>query len=155
MHRRAFTLIELLLVVVLLIGISSAVIVSLNTNNAKERFEYAKDQFKNYLSYNKYKSIGSQSNVNVGIDVENGVISSPMDFELDWILDFTNDISIIDSSTTNVVFNLDGSVNQEITIDVRSTDGVYSNRLYVSPIGTLTYKEIPQTKVDEKNEDFP
>ena len=145
--KRAFTLIELLLVLTLLVGISSAVIVSLNSSTNKERYEYAKEQLKNYITYNKYKSIHSQTNISVSINPETGSIHSTLNTELGWILDFTNDVSIVESSTTNLTFNLDGSVDDDVTIDVRSTDGVYSNRLYVSAIGTVTYTDIP---VDEK-----
>jgi prepilin-type N-terminal cleavage/methylation domain-containing protein len=137
--KKAFTLIELLLVVMLLLGFATAMVVSVNGVSDRERYNHSKEQFKNYLTYTKYKAVDTQTNASVYINVENNSVSSPFDYEIEWLMDFTDDITILNSSETNIVFNMDGSLNTDVYVDIASKDGAYSNRLYLSPIGLFRY----------------
>lgn len=148
--KKAFTLIELLLVVTLLLGLATAVVVSMNGASDRERYNHSKEQFKNYLTYTKYKAVDTQTNASVSINVENNSVSSPFDYEIEWLMDFTDDLIILDSSDTNILFNLDGSLNSDIYVDVASKDGAYSNRLHLSPIGLFRYGDVDTNVVVEQ-----
>lgn len=146
--KKAFTLVELLLVVGLLSLLMAAIIV--NTNNISEKTKYneAKEQLKSYLTYNKYKALNEQTNVVLIINNENNDIVSPFDTELAWLEEFTNELKIVDSSSTNLIFNIDGS-NEEAYIDVISNNGAYSNRLTINPFGSIKFIEIPSGVTNE------
>ena len=155
--KRSFTLIELLLVLTLLVALFAAVVISTNNFNSRNSYDEAKEQLKSYIVYNKYRALDQQTNVNVTINVEQNSIYSLFDDEITWLNDFTNNIQIINSSSTNIVFNSDGN-NKNAYIDVVSIDNLYSNRLYINEMGMLKYMTIPNTNniSDNNNDDeFP
>lgn len=140
--KKAFTLIELLLVLLLILIFSSAIVYNFNTDNNRLKYIEAKNQLKTYILYNKYKAAESQTQNSLSIENKN--IYSSIDNEIEWMLNFKDEIKIINYSATNINFYLDGSVD-ESHIDIISNDGIYSNRLNITPIGTISYTEIINT----------
>ena len=145
--KKAFTLIELLLVITLLIGLMAAVLMTMNGVLDREKYNQSKEQLKNYLNYTKYKSVNDQTNATITVNIENNSLSSPFDSEIEWLKDFTNDITILEGSNTNISFNFDGSIDNDLYLNVMSKDGAYSNRLHLSPIGIVKYQDLNTNSV--------
>lgn len=150
--KKAFTLIELLLVIALLGLLMTAILVTSNNSSEQIKYNEAKEQLKSYLVYNKYKALNEQTNLVLNIDSENNDIRSPFDIELAWLEEFTNELKIVDSSSTNLIFNIDGS-NDEVYIDVISNNGSYSNRLIITPFGSIRFIDIPSSSQNEASID--
>ena len=133
--NKAFSLVEILLVVFLLsIFITVAAINFdglLNNNSYKE----AKESLKSYLIYNKHKAAFDQKQIELTITNFNS---------------FTNDLTILDSST-KIVFFSDGTV-QESFIVVSSIDGTITNKIVINVIGYVS-ETIPEETVFESRED--
>jgi len=142
--NRAFTLIELLLVIFLLMLFSCAVIYNFTNNNDKIKYDEAKDQLKSYILYNKYKAVENQIKTTVSINTEQNILQSPIDKEIQWLTQFTEQLKIVDCSATNINIQTDGTID-EAYIDVVSIDGNHSNRLNITTIGTLTYSNFNET----------
>ena len=120
---------------------SAAVVYTFTNNTDKIKYDEAREQLKSYLMYNKYKALDKQNVNKLTIDTENNTINSPIDDEIDWLIDFTDEITIINSSSTNIIFEPDGTT-QDAYIDIVSNNGMYSNRLNISILGILNYTEI-------------
>lgn len=142
--KGAFTLVELLLTVFLIMLFSGAVIYNFTNNNDKIKYDEAKDQLKSYILYNKYKAVEKQTKTTLNINTNENSLQSPIDDEIEWLTEFTAQLKIIDCSKTNIDFQLDGTVD-EAYIDIVSNDGNYSNRLNITSIGTLQYSNLNQT----------
>lgn len=142
--KGAFTLVELLLTVFLIMLFSGAVIYNFTNNNDKIKYDEAKDQLKSYILYNKYKAVEKQTKTTLNINTNENSLQSPIDDEIEWLTQFTAQLKIIDCSKTNIDFQLDGTVD-EAYIDIVSNDGNYSNRLNITSIGTLQYSNLNQT----------
>jgi hypothetical protein len=123
---------------------SAAIVYTFNNNTDKIQYDEAKQQLKSYLMYNKYKSLNNQNVNKITIDAQQNIINSPIDNEITWLIDFKDDIKIIDCSFTNIVFQPDGT-SDEAYIDIISNDGIYSNRINITSLGTVNITELVVT----------
>ena len=139
--KRAFTLVELLLTVFILMLFSAAIVYTFNSNTDKIQYDEAREQLKSYLMYNKYKALNNQTNNKLTIDTQENLINSPIDNEITWLIDFKDSLKIIDCSSTNIVFQADGT-SDEAYIDIISNNGTYSNRLNITSLGTVNITEL-------------
>jgi prepilin-type N-terminal cleavage/methylation domain-containing protein len=137
--KRAFTLIELLLAIVIFLGILTAVIYNFDRFSDKVRYYEARDNLKTFLINLKYQSAFQQKEFELTFDENYNMYSSLSDiYQLDM---FTNDLKVLETSSTRIVFFLDGSV-QESYIVTSSLDGTITNTFIINVLG----------KVDIKNE---
>ena len=135
--RRGFTLIELLLAIVIFLGILTAVVYNFNSFSDKTRYYEARDNLKSLLINIKHQAAFQQKEFELTFDENFNMYSSLEDiYQLDLV---TNDLKILESSSTRIVFFLDGSI-QESYIITASLDGSVTNKFIINPIGNITYE---------------
>lgn len=136
--NKAFTLIELLLAVVILVSIITAVVINFDTLMGNNKYFEARENLKTFLINLKYQAAFQQKDFELTFDENYNMYSTFDDF---YLLDaVTNDLKILESSATKIVFFLDGSV-QESYIVTSNLEGTITNRFIINVIGKVDYKE--------------
>ena len=148
MKRKAFTLIELVLAITILLGIIGAIVINYDSMVGNSRYFEARENLKTYLINLKYQSAFQQKEFELTFDPDYNMYSSFEDFYL--LESITNDLKIIESSSTKIVFFLDGTV-QESYIVTSNLDGTITNTFIINVIGSVNY-EGNTNIVIEKNE---
>ena len=137
-NRKAFTLIELLLTVFILVSIITAVVINFDTLMGNNKYYESRENLKTFLINLKYQSAFQQKDFELTFDENYNMYSSFDDF---YLLDaVTNDLRILESSATKIVFFLDGSV-QESYIVISNLEGTITNKFIINVIGNVEYKE--------------
>ncbi len=137
-NRKAFTLIELLLAVVILVSIITAVVINFDTLMGNNKYYESRENLKTFLINLKYQAAFQQKDFELTFDENYNMYSTFEDF---YLLDaVTNDLRILESSATKIVFFLDGSV-QESYIVTSNLEGTITNRFIINVIGKVDYKE--------------
>ena len=148
MKRKAFTLIELVLAITILLGIIGAVVINYDSLVGNTRYYEARENLKTYLINLKYQSAFQQKEFELTFDENYNMYSTFDDF---YLLDaVTNDLKILEASSTKIVFFLDGSV-QESYIVTSNLEGTITNKFIINVIGGVNY-EGNTNIVLEKNE---
>ncbi len=149
MKRKAFTLIELLLAVVIFVSIITAVVINFDSLMGNNKYNEARENLKTFLINLKYQAAFQQKDFELTFDENYNMYSSFEDF---YLLDaVTNDLRILEASSTKIVFFLDGSV-QESYIVTSNLDGTITNKFIINVIGNVEYKQndiIIQNKSDD------
>ena len=136
--NKAFTLIELLLAVVILVSIITAVVINFDTMMGNNKYFEARENLKTLLINLKHQSTFQQKEFELTFDENYNMYSSFDDF---YLLDaVTNDLKILEASSTKIVFFLDGSV-QESYIVTSNLEGTITNKFIINVIGNVEYKE--------------
>lgn len=136
--NKAFTLIELLLAVVILVSIITAVVINFDSLMGNNKYFEARENLKTFLINLKYQAAFQQKDFELTFDENYNMYSTFDDF---YLLDaVTNDLKILESSATKIVFFLDGSV-QESYIVTSNLEGTITNRFIINVIGKVDYKE--------------
>lgn len=135
---KAFTLMELLLTVVILVSITVAVVINFDSLMGNNRYNEARENLKTFLINLKHQSVFQQKEFELTFDENYNMYSSFEDF---YLLDaVTNDLKILETSSTKIVFFLDGSV-QESYIITSNLEGTITNKFIINVIGNIEYKE--------------
>lgn len=149
MKRKAFTLIELLLAVVIFVSIITAVVINFDSLMGNNKYNEARENLKTFLINLKHQAAFQQKDFELTFDENYNMYSSFDDF---YLLDaVTNDLRILEASSTKIVFFLDGSV-QESYIVTSNLDGTITNKFIINVIGNVEYKQndiIIQSKSDD------
>lgn len=147
--NKAFTLIELLLAVVILVSIVTAVVINFDTMMGNNKYFEARENLKTFLINLKHQSAFQQKEFELTFDENYNMYSSFDDF---YLLDaVTNDLKILESSSTKIVFFLDGSV-QESYIVTSNLEGTITNRFIINVIGNIEYKQYePDLQTDKQS----
>ena len=148
MKRKAFTLIELVLAITILLGIIGAIVINYDSLVGNSKYFEARENLKTYLINLKYQSAFQQKEFELTFDPDYNMYSSFEDFYL--LESITNDLKIIESSSTKIVFFLDGTV-QESYIITSNLDGTITNKFIINIIGSVNY-EGNTNIIIEKNE---
>ena len=148
MKRKAFTLIELVLAITILLGIIGAIVINYDSLVGNSKYFEARENLKTYLINLKYQSAFQQKEFELTFDPDYNMYSSFEDFYL--LESITNDLKIIESSSTKIVFFLDGTV-QESYIVTSNLEGTITNTFIINVIGSVNY-EGNTNIVIEKNE---
>lgn len=147
--NKAFTLIELLLAVVILVSIITAVVINFDTMMGNNKYFEARENLKTFLINLKHQSAFQQRDFELTFDENYNMYSSFDDF---YLLDaVTNDLKILEASSTKIVFFLDGSV-QESYIVTSNLEGTITNKFIINVIGNVEYKENDTVIQTEKKE---
>jgi type II secretory pathway pseudopilin PulG len=150
-NNKAFTLIELVLAITILIGIIGAVVINYDSMVGNSRYFEARENLKTYLINLKYQSAFRQKEFELTFDPDYNMYSSFEDF---YLLDaVTNDLKILETSATKIVFFLDGSV-QESYIVTSNLEGTITNKFIINVIGDVKYEGYTNDIIEKKESEF-
>ena len=146
-NNKAFTLIELVLAITILLGIIGAVVINYDSMVGNSRYFEARENLKTYLINLKHQSAFQQKQFELTFDPDYNMYSSFEDF---YLLDaVTNDLKILDTSATKIVFFLDGSV-QESYIVTSNLEGTITNTFIINVIGSVNYEGNTNDIIEKK-----
>jgi len=150
-RSKAFTLIELVLAITILLGIIGAIVINYDSLVGNTRYFEARENLKTYLINLKYQSAFQQKEFELTFDPDYNMYSSFEDF---YLLDaVTNDLKILETSATKIVFFLDGSV-QESYIVTSNLEGTITNKFIINVIGDVKYEGYTNDIVEKKESEF-
>ena len=150
-RSKAFTLIELVLAITILLGIIGAVVINYDSLVGNTRYFEARENLKTYLINLKYQSAFRQKEFELTFDPDYNMYSSFEDF---YLLDaVTNDLKILETSATKIVFFLDGSV-QESYIVTSNLEGTITNKFIINVIGDVKYEGYTNDVIEKKESEF-
>jgi type II secretory pathway pseudopilin PulG len=148
---KAFTLIELVLAITILLGIIGAIVINYDSLVGNTRYFEARENLKTYLINLKYQSAFQQKEFELTFDPDYNMYSSFEDF---YLLDaVTNDLKILETSATKIVFFLDGSV-QESYIVTSNLEGTITNKFIINVIGDIKYEGYTNDIIEKKESEF-
>jgi type II secretory pathway pseudopilin PulG len=137
-NSKAFTLIELLLAVIILVTVMSVIVINYDRLLGNSRYYESRENLKTFLINLKHQAAFRQQELELLFDEKYNMYGTFEDFyELESI---TNDLRILESSATKIVFFLDGSV-QESYIITSDIDGTVTNKFIINVIGHIDYKD--------------
>ena len=146
-NNKAFTLIELVLAITILLGIIGAIVINYDSLVGNTRYYEARENLKIYLINLKYQSAFQQKEFELTFDPDYNMYSSFDDF---YLLDaVTNDLKILETSATKIVFFLDGSV-QESYIVTSNLEGTITNKFIINVIGGVKYEGYTNDIIEKK-----
>ena len=146
-RSKAFTLIELVLAITILLGIIGAIVINYDSLVGNTRYYEARENLKTYLINLKYQSAFQQKEFELTFDPDYNMYSSFDDF---YLLDaVTNDLKILETSATKIVFFLDGSV-QESYIVTSNLEGTITNKFIINVIGGVKYEGYTNDIIEKK-----
>jgi len=149
-NNKAFTLIELVLAITILLGIIGAVVINYDSMVGNSRYFEARENLKTYLINLKHQSAFQQKQFELTFDPDYNMYSS---FENFYLLDaVTNDLKILDTSATKIVFFLDGTV-QESYIVTSNLEGTITNTFIINVIGSVNYEGNTNIVIEKKESD--
>ena len=149
-NKKAFTLIELLLAMTILITLISVIVINYDSLIGNSRYFEARENLKTYLINLKYQSAFQQKEFELTFDPDYNMYSSFEDF---YLLDaVTNDLKILETSSTKIVFFLDGSV-QESYIVTSNLEGTITNKFIINVIGDVKYEGYTNDIIEKKESD--
>lgn len=134
---KGFSLLEILCVMALLAILMSVAIYNYDSLNIN-RYHEAKENLKTFLINNKHKTTYLQKESTLRFDSQNHIYGELDDIYL--LESITNDLKILESSSTKIVFFADGSVEESYIVTV-SLDGSVTNTFIINPLGTVVYKD--------------
>jgi prepilin-type N-terminal cleavage/methylation domain-containing protein len=149
-NNKAFTLIELVLAITILLGIIGAVVINYDSMVGNSRYFEARENLKTYLINLKHQSAFQQKQFELTFDPDYNMYSSFEDFYL--LEAVTNDLKILETSATKIVFFLDGSV-QESYIVTSNLEGTITNTFIINVIGSVNYEGNTNIVIENKESD--
>lgn len=149
-NNKAFTLIELVLAITILFGIIGAVVINYDSMVGNSRYFEARENLKTYLINLKHQSAFQQKQFELTFDPDYNMYSSFEDFYL--LEAVTNDLKILETSATKIVFFLDGSV-QESYIVTSNLEGTITNTFIINVIGSVNYEGNTNIVIEKKESD--
>lgn len=135
MHKiKAFTLIEILLATVILLSLIAVLVINFDSFNAN-RYNEARENLKTFLINKRHQAAYHQKDIELSFSEDYTINSIENPDELAVI---TNDLKILESSATKIVFFLDGTVEESYII-TSSNDGKVTNTFRINVIGKIDY----------------
>ena len=130
-----------------MIGIIGAIFINYDSLVGNSKYFEARENLKTYLINLKYQSAFRQKEFELTFDPDYNMYSSFEDFYL--LESITNDLKIIESSSTKIVFFLDGTV-QESYIVTSNLDGTITNTFIINVIGSVNYEGNTNIVIEKK-----
>ena len=149
-NNKAFTLIELVLAITILLGIIGAIVINYDSMVGNSRYFEARENLKTYLINLKHQSAFRQKQFELTFDPDYNMYSSFEDFYL--LEAVTNDLKILETSATKIVFFLDGTV-QESYIVTSNLEGTITNTFIINIIGSVNYEGNTNIVIEKKESD--
>jgi type II secretory pathway pseudopilin PulG len=149
-RSKAFTLIELVLAITILLGIIGAIVINYDSLVGNTKYYEARENLKTLLINLKHQAAFQQKEFELTFDPDYNMYSSFDDF---YLLDaVTNDLKILETSATKIVFFLDGSV-QESYIVTSNLEGTITNTFIINVIGSVNYEGNTNIVIEKKESD--
>jgi type II secretory pathway pseudopilin PulG len=146
-RSKAFTLIELVLAITILLGIIGAIVINYDSLVGNTRYYESRENLKTFLINLKHQAAFQQKEFELTFDPDYNMYSSFDDF---YLLDaVTNDLKILETSATKIVFFLDGSV-QESYIVTSDLEGTITNKFIINVIGEVKYEGYTNDIIEKK-----
>jgi type II secretory pathway pseudopilin PulG len=146
-RSKAFTLIELVLAITILLGIIGAIVINYDSLVGNTRYYESRENLKTFLINLKHQAAFQQKEFELTFDPDYNMYSSFDDF---YLLDaVTNDLKILETSATKIVFFLDGSV-QESYIVTSNLEGTITNKFIINVIGEVKYEGYTNDIIENK-----
>ncbi len=137
----------MVLAITILLGIIGAIVINYDSLVGNTRYYEARENLKTYLINLKYQSAFQQKEFELTFDPDYNMYSSFEDF---YLLDaVTNDLKILETSATKIVFFLDGSV-QESYIVTSDLEGTITNKFIINVIGEVKYEGYTNDIIEKK-----
>ena len=133
-----------------MLGIIGAVVINYDSMVGNSRYFEARENLKTYLINLKHQSAFQQKQFELTFDPDYNMYSSFEDFYL--LEAVTNDLKILDTSATKIVFFLDGSV-QESYIVTSNLEGTITNTFIINVIGSVNYEGNTNIVIEKKESD--
>ena len=128
----------MLLAITILLGIIATMVINYDSLVGNSRYFEARENLKTYLINLKHQSAFQQKEFELTFDPDYNMYSSFEDF---YLLDIvTNDLKILETSATKIIFFLDGSV-QESYIVTSNLEGTITNKFIINVIGEVKYED--------------
>jgi hypothetical protein len=134
-----------------LLGIIGAIVINYDSMVGNSRYFEARENLKTYLINLKHQSAFQQKQLELTFDPDYNMYSSFEDFYL--LEAVTNDLKILDTSATKIVFFLDGSV-QESYIVTSNLEGTITNTFIINVIGSVNYEGNTNIVIEKKESDI-
>ena len=131
---KGFTLIEIMLATVILLSLIAALVINFDSFNAN-RYNEAKENLKTFLINKRHQAAYHQKELELSFSEDYTINSIENPDELAAI---TNDLKIIETSATKIVFFLDGTIEESYII-TSSNDGKVTNTFRINVIGKIDY----------------
>jgi len=131
---KGFTLIEIVLATVILLSLIAALVINFNSFNANG-YNEAKENLKTFLINKRHQAAYHQKEFELSFSEDYTINSIENPDELAAI---TNDLKIIETSATKIVFFLDGTIEESYII-TSSNDGKVTNTFRINVIGKIDY----------------
>ena len=131
---KGFTLIEIVLATVILLSLIAALVINFDSFNAN-RYNEAKENLKTFLINKRHQAAYHQKEFELSFSEDYTINSIENPDELAAI---TNDLKIIETSATKIVFFLDGTIEESYII-TSSNDGKATNTFRINVIGKIDY----------------
>jgi hypothetical protein len=127
----------LVLAITILLGIIGAIVINYDSLVGNTKYYEARENLKTLLINLKHQAAFQQKEFELTFDPDYNMYSSFDDF---YLLDaVTNDLKILETSATKIVFFLDGSV-QESYIVTSNLEGTITNKFIINVIGGVNYE---------------
>ena len=133
---KGFTLIEVVLATTILLSVIAAIVINFNAFDGN-RYQEARENLKTFLINKRHQAAYHQKDIELSFDEEYTINSLENPDELAAI---TNDLKIIESSATKIVFFLDGTIEESYII-TSSNDGKTTNTFRINVIGKIDYNK--------------
>lgn len=133
-----------------MLGIIGAVVINYDSMVGNSRYFEARENLKTYLINLKHQSAFQQKQFELTFDPDYNMYSSFEDFYL--LEAVTNDLKILETSATKIVFFLDGSV-QESYIVTSNLEGTITNTFIINVIGSVNYEGNTNIVIEKKESD--
>ena len=127
----------MVLAITILLGIIGAIVINYDSLVGNTKYYEARENLKTFLINLKHQAAFQQKEFELTFDPDYNMYSSFEDF---YLLDaVTNDLKILETSATKIVFFLDGSV-QESYIVTSNLEGTITNKFIINVIGNVKYE---------------
>jgi prepilin-type N-terminal cleavage/methylation domain-containing protein len=131
---KGFTLIEIVLATVILLSLIAAFVINFDSLQGN-RYAEARENLKTFLINKRHQAAYHQKDIELSFSEDYTINSIENPDELAAI---TNDLKILESSTTKIIFFLDGTVEESYII-TSSNDGKVTNTFRINVIGKIDY----------------
>ena len=131
---KGFTLIEIVLATVILLSLIAALVINFDSLRG-DQYKEAKENLKTFLINKRHQAAYHQKEFELSFSEDYTINSIENPDELAAI---TNDLKIIETSATKIIFFLDGTI-EESYIVTSSNDGKVTNTFRINVIGKIDY----------------